>query len=81
MATMMMTPPMDGTPFFSTPKGSMLASRCVSVICFLFKSLIKYSPKMAEISKANITAISDRNDTYPMIRAPDTSHCSKCLNK
>ena len=54
-----MTPPMDGTPFFSTPKGSMLASRCVSVICFRFNSFMKYSPKMADINNAKITAISD----------------------
>ena len=54
---------MVGTPTFFTLNGSMEASRCVSVICLFFNNLMKYSPKMAEISKAKMMAISERKDT------------------
>ncbi len=47
---MMMTPPIDGTPIFFTPNGSMLASRAVSVICLRFRYLINFSPNHAEIT-------------------------------
>ena len=36
METKMMMPPMVGTPFFFSPKGSMDASRCTSVNFFFF---------------------------------------------
>ena len=62
IATMMMTPPIEGTPTLFTPKGSILASRCVSVICFRLSRLMKRSPQMLEMSNARITAISERND-------------------
>jgi len=63
MATIMMIPPIVGTPTLLTLNGSMDASRCVSVICFLFSILMKYSPKIAEISRAKMIAINERNDT------------------
>ena len=53
---------MDGTPTLFTPNGSILASRCVSVICFRFSRLMKRSPQMLEMSNARMTAISARND-------------------
>ena len=62
MATMMMRPPIEGTPTFCTPKGSIFASRCVSVICFRFSRWMKRSPQMLEMSSARMTAISARND-------------------
>ena len=73
----MMIPPIVGTPVLFTLKGSIEASRCVSVICFFLSKLIKYSPKMAEISNDRMIAMSERNDTYPNIRAPGKSNCSR----
>ena len=32
---------------------------------------------MAEINKESMTAINERNDTYPNIRAPGKLNCSK----
>ena len=58
-----MIPPIVGTPTFFTLKGSIEASRWVSVICFRFSKLIKYSPKMADINNERMTAIKERNDT------------------
>jgi len=63
MAMMMMTPPMLGTPTLFTPKGSMEASRCVSLICLRLSKLMKYSPNVAEMSNDRMTAINARNDT------------------
>ena len=62
MATMMMMPPIEGTPTLLTPNGSIFASRCVSVICFRFSRWMKRSPQMLEMSNARMTAISERND-------------------
>ena len=62
MATMMMMPPIDGTPIFFTPKGSILASRWVSVICLLFRYLINFSPNHADITSARMSASSARNE-------------------
>ena len=62
MATMMMTPPMLGTPTLLTPNGSVLASRCVSVICFFLSRLMNLSPHILDISNARITAIKARNE-------------------
>ena len=42
---------------------------------------MKYSPKMVDISKANMMAINERKDTYPNILAPGKSHFSKYSNK
>lgn len=62
METMMMTPPIDGTPIFLTPNGSILASRCVSVICLLFKNLMNFSPNQAEIMSDRMRANSARKE-------------------
>ena len=59
---MMMTPPIDGTPIFFTPNGSMLASRAVSVICLRLRYLMNFSPNHAEITSDNISANSERNE-------------------
>ena len=77
MATMMMMPPMLGTPIFLTPKGSMLASRCTSVICFRLRYLINFSPNHADITNDNIMANSALNEMYPQMWAPDMPNCSK----
>ena len=74
---MMMMPPIEGTPIFCTPKGSMLASRCVSVICLLFKNLINFSPIHAEIISDRISANNERNEMYPHICDPEIPYCSK----
>ena len=63
MATMMMMPPMVGTPTLPVLKGSMLASRCSSEICLRFSRVMKYCPKMEEMSNARMMAMSERNDT------------------
>ena len=62
-----MIPPMVGTPFFSTPKGSMLASRAVSEMLRRFIHLMKYSPNHAEMSSDMISANSERNEIYDQI--------------
>ena len=67
---------MLGTPTLFTPNGSMLASRCVSVICFRFSRLINRSPQMLEMSNARMIAIKARNDVYPNIPAPGMSYLS-----
>ena len=51
VATMMMMPPIVGTPFFSTPYGSMLASRCASLALCLRIQRTKYSPNHMEIMR------------------------------
>ena len=53
---MIIIPPIDGTPIFLTPKGSIEASRWVSVICFRFKNLMNLSPNHAEIINEKISA-------------------------
>ena len=65
MAAMMMTPPMEGTPTFFSPKGSIDLSLAVSVICFLFRNLMKCSPNHDEITKASISANMARKEIYP----------------
>ena len=62
MLTMMITPPIEGTPIFLTPKGSILASRCVSVICLLFKYLMNFSPNHAEMISERIRASNARKE-------------------
>ena len=62
MAKIMMTPPMLGTPILFTPNGSMLASRCVSVICLRFSRLMNLSPQILEMSNARMIAINERKD-------------------
>ena len=52
----MMTPPIEGTPTLLTPKGSILASRWVSVICLLLRYLMNLSPNQAEITNEKISA-------------------------
>ena len=50
IATMIMIPPMVGTPFFCVLNGSVASSRCVSEIWCLFRNLIKYSPNHTDMS-------------------------------
>ena len=77
MATMMMMPPIDGTLIFCTPNGSILASRCVSLMFRRFIHLMKYSPNQAEITKARISANSERNEMYDHIPVPGRPNCSR----
>ena len=49
-------------PTLLTPNGSVLASRCVSVICFFLSRLMNLSPHILDISNARITAIKARNE-------------------
>ena len=60
--TMMIIPPIVGTPFFSTPKGSMLGSRSVSKIFLRFIHLMNFSPNHAEINKARMSVNKARKD-------------------
>ena len=53
---------MLGTPTLFTPNGSMLASRCVSVICLRFSRLMNLSPQMLEMSNARMIAINALKD-------------------
>ena len=62
MATIMMMPPIEGTPFFSTPKGSILISRAVSPMLRRFIVLMKYSPNTIEMTKASINASRERKE-------------------
>ena len=78
--TMMMMPPIVGTPFFSTPNGSTAGSRSVSKIFLRRMNLMKYSPNHAEMSSAKINANSERNEMYDQRCAPETPNCSKYLN-
>ena len=78
---MMMTPPIDGTPILFTPNGSILASRCVSVICLLFRYFMNLSPNHAEITSARISASRDLNEMYPHMCEPGMPNCSKKRNK
>jgi hypothetical protein len=77
IARMMMTLPIEGTPIFLTPNGSMLASRCVSVICLLLRYLMNFSPNHAEITSERIRASSERNEMYPHMWAPLMPYCSR----
>ena len=81
MATMMMMPPMVGTPFFSTPNGSMLASRCTSEMFLLFMYLINFSPNHAEMTSESIRARSDLKEMYDHIWAPVIPNWSRNLNR
>ena len=63
IATMIIIPPIVGTPFLFTLKGSIEASLCTSVICFFLSLLMKNSPKIAEIRSDRITAIKALNET------------------
>ena len=74
---MMMMPPMVGTPFFSTPNGSMLTSRAVSEMLRRFIHLMKYSPNHAEISSDMMSASSERNEMYDQMCAPGMLYCSR----
>ena len=61
---MMMIPPIEGTPFFSTPNGSMETSRAVSEMLRRFIHLMKYSPNHAEIISDKMSANSERKEIY-----------------
>ena len=63
IATIIIIPPIVGTPTFFTLKGSIDASRWVSVICLRLSRLMKYSPKIAEINSDKMIAINERNET------------------
>ena len=63
IATIIIIPPIVGTPTFFTLKGSIDASRWVSVICLRLSRLMKYSPKIAEINNDKMIAINERNET------------------
>ena len=77
MATMMMIPPIVGTPFFSIPNGSILGSRAVSAILRRFIHLMKYSPNHADIISDRISANSARKEMYDQMCAPGMLNCSK----
>ena len=77
----MMMPPIVGTPFFSTPKGSMLASRCTSEMLRRFIYLINFSPNHAEMISERMSAKSERNDMYDQICAPVMPNWSRNLNR
>ena len=62
MATRMMMPPMEGTLSFCTPKGSMEASRWVSLMRCRFIHLMKYSPNQAEMTSARMRARRERKE-------------------
>ena len=74
---MMMMPPIDGTPIFFTPNGSMLASRCVSVICLVLRYLINFSPNQVEMTSDRMSASSARKEMYPHMPEPLMPNCSK----
>ena len=81
MATMMMMPPIVGTPFFSTPNGSIFGSRAVSEMLRRFIHLMKCSPNHAEMSNERISAKMARKEIYDQICAPGILNCSKNLNR
>ena len=60
--TMMMMPPMVGTPFLAIPKGSMEASRAVSEMFLRFIYLMNFSPNHAEMSSDRMSASSARKE-------------------
>ena len=64
MDTMMMMPPIVGTPFFCVPKGSMEASRWVSEMFRRFMNLMKRSPNHAEMMSERISVSNDLNEIY-----------------
>ncbi len=53
----MMMPPIVGTPFFCTPKGSMLLSRSVSEMLRRFMNRMKWAPNHAE-RRSEMTSVS-----------------------
>ena len=81
MLTMMMIPPIEGTPFFSVPKGSIDASRAVSVMRLRFMYLMKRSPNHAEMSRERMRVSNERNEMYDQICAPGISYCSRNLKR
>ena len=81
MDTMMMMPPMVGTPFFSVPNGSMAASRAVSEMFRRFMYLMKCSPNQAEIISERMSVSSERKEMYDQRCEPGISYCPKNLNK
>ena len=72
MLTMMMMPPIVGTPFFSMPNGSTSLGRTVSKILRRFIHLMKYSPNHAEIT-------SDRS--YKTVKVPLVNIPPKTVSK
>ena len=74
---MMMMPPMVGTPFFSTPKGSMATSRAVSEMLRRFIHLMKCSPNHADRRSDRISANRERKEIYDQMWTPGMSYCSK----
>ena len=81
MATMIIMPPIVGTPFFSTPNGSMLASRCTSEMLRRFMYFMKRSPNHAEITKDSMSVSSDLNEMYAQMCEPGMSYWSKNLKR
>ena len=77
MDTMMMMPPIEGTLIFFTPKGSMEASRCVSLMWWRFIQRMKYSPNHAEMTRARMSARSERKEMYDHMAEPGTPNCSR----
>ena len=78
---MIITPPIDGTPILFTPKGSILASRCVSVICLPLRYLMNFSPNHADMISDSINASNERNDMYPHMWEPGMPNCSRNRNR
>jgi hypothetical protein len=56
VATMMMMPPMVGTPFLPVLKGSVVASRCTSTRLARFILLMNQFPKPVEMSNPKMRA-------------------------
>ena len=81
METMMMMPPMVGTPFLAVPNGSMVSSRCVSEMFLRFMNLMNLSPNQADMISASISASSARNEMYPHTWEPGIPNCSKNLKR
>ena len=81
METMMMMPPMVGTPFLFTPKGSIFGSRSVSKIFFFFIHLMNHSPNHADIINARISVSIDLKEMYDHRCEPGMSYWSNSLKR
>ena len=59
---MTMSPPMVGTPFFATLKGSVFSSRWVSEMWWRFMKLMKELPNQMEVTRAMMPAVMARKE-------------------
>ena len=76
-AAIITTPPIEGTPFFCTPYGSISASRALSMCELRFMYLMKRLPNHSDMSNDKIRAIRDLKETYSHNLAPGMLSCSK----